>query len=55
MGLGVIPASGKKIVWPEDTTAFEIQGDKIVSNRPYGDSAGIESFLAALGVKPPSA
>ncbi len=54
MGLGVIPASGKKIVWPDDTTAFEIQGDKIISNRTYGDSAGVESFLAALGVKPPS-
>lgn len=55
MGMGVIPASGKKIVWPEDTSAFEIQGDKIVSIKPYGDSAGIETFLAALGVTPPSA
>jgi predicted ester cyclase len=54
MGLGVIPASGKKIVFPEDTAAFKIQGDKIVSIKPYGDSAGIESFLAALGVKLPS-
>jgi predicted ester cyclase len=55
MGLGVIPASGKRIVWPEDSTAFKIRGDKIVSNRPYGDSAGMESFLAGLGVKMPSA
>ncbi len=55
MGLGVIPASGKKIVWPEDTAAFTIQGNKIVSIKPYGDFAGIESFLAALGVTPPSA
>jgi predicted ester cyclase len=54
MGLGVIPASGKRIVWPEDTAAFKIQGDKIVSIKPYGDSAGVASFLAALGVKPPS-
>jgi hypothetical protein len=54
MDLGVIPASGKKIMFPEDTAAFKIQGDKIVSNKPYGDSAGIESFLAALGVKLPS-
>lgn len=54
MGMGVIPASGKKIVWPEDTTAFKIQGNMIVSNRPYGDSTGIESFLSALGVKVPS-
>jgi predicted ester cyclase len=55
MGLGVIPASGKKIVFPEDTAAFKIQGDKIVSIKPYGDSAGMASFLAALGVTPPSA
>jgi predicted ester cyclase len=54
MGLGVIPASGKKVVWPEDTTAFKIRGDKIVSNKPYGDSAGVDSFLTALGVKLPS-
>ena len=54
MGLGVIPASGKKIVWPEDTSAFKIRGDKVVSIKPYGDSAGVESFLAALGVKLPS-
>jgi predicted ester cyclase len=55
MGLGVIPASGKRIVFPEDTAAFKIQGDKIVSIKPYGDSAGLESFLAAFGVKLPSA
>jgi len=55
MGLGVIPATGKKIVWPEDTAAFKIQGDKIVSIKPYGDSGGMESFFAPLGVTPPSA
>jgi predicted ester cyclase len=55
MGMGVIPASGKKIVWPEDTIAIEIQGDKIVSIKPYGDSRGIENFLAPLGVELPSA
>ena len=54
MGLGVIPASGKKIVFPEDTAAFEIRGDKIVSIKPYGDSEGMASFLATLGVKPTS-
>jgi predicted ester cyclase len=55
MGLGVIPASGKKIVWPEDSSEFKIEGDKIVSIKPYGDSRGIEAFLAPLGVKIPSA
>jgi predicted ester cyclase len=54
MGLGVIPASGKRIVWPDEAVEFEIRGDKIVGNRPYGDSAGVETFLAVLGVKPPS-
>lgn len=54
MGMGVIPASGKKIVWPEDSVAFKIRGDKIVSIKPYGDGGGIETFLAPLGVKLPS-
>jgi hypothetical protein len=55
MGLGVIPASGKKIVWPEVTNEFKIEDDKIVSIKPYGDSGGMESFLAPLGVTQPSA
>jgi predicted ester cyclase len=55
MGLGVIPASGKHVVWPEDTVAFKIQGDKIVSITPYGDSGSVGDFLAVLGGKMPSA
>jgi predicted ester cyclase len=55
MGVGVIPASGKKIVWPEASNEFKIEGDKIVSIKPYGDSGGMEAFLEALGVKAPSA
>ena len=56
MGLGVIPPSGKKIVWPDDMAAFEIRGDKIVSIRPYGPSgSGMEGFLEPLGVKLPTA
>jgi hypothetical protein len=54
MGLGIIPATGKKIVWPDDTAVFKAQGDKIVSIKPYGDSGGIENFLAALGIKMPA-
>ena len=54
MGMGVVPASGKKIVWPEGTSEFKIEGDKIVSIKPYGDSGGMESFLAPLGVTLPS-
>ena len=53
MGLGVIPASGKKIVWPESSSVFMVGGDKIVGIKPYGDSGGMEDFLAPLGVKLP--
>ena len=53
MGIGVIPASGKKIVWPEAISEFKIEGDKIVSTKPYGDSGGLEAFLAPLGVTAP--
>jgi predicted ester cyclase len=55
MGLGVLPASGKKIVWPEESSEFKIKGEKIVRITPRGDSGGMESFLAGLGVTPPSA
>ena len=55
MGMGVIPASGKKIVWPEASTAFKVDGDKFVSIKPYGDSDGMEAFFEALGVKAPAA
>lgn len=55
LGVGIIPASGKKIVWPEASTAFKVSDDKIVSIKPYGDSGGVEAFLAALGVKAPAA
>jgi predicted ester cyclase len=55
MGVGVIPASGKKIVWPEASNAFKIEGDQIVSIQPVGDSGGMEAFFAALGVKAPAA
>jgi hypothetical protein len=55
MGMGVIPASGKYIVWPDSTSEFKIEGDKIMSTRPYGDTGGMESFLEPLGVKLPSA
>jgi hypothetical protein len=55
MGLGVIPASGKKIIWPDSTVVFKIADGKIASIKPYGDSGGFESFLAPLGVKLPTA
>ena len=54
MGMGVVPASGKYIVWPDAMTEFKIEDAKIASNGPYGDSGGLEAFLAPLGVKAPS-
>ena len=54
LGLGVIPASGKKFVVPSGNK-FKIEGDKIVSREDYGDYGGSAAFLAALGVMPPTA
>ena len=54
MGLGVIPASGKKIVWPEASAKLTFEGDKIVRMEPYAGAAGLRAFLAALGVELPS-
>lgn len=53
MGLGVIPASGKRIVTPEAKSWFMVEGDQIVGTQPI--SGGMESLLAELGVAPPSA
>jgi predicted ester cyclase len=55
MGLGVIPASGKRVVWPEDTVEFGIEGEKIVSIRSHGDTGGTAAFFEALGVELPEA
>lgn len=53
MGMGVIPASGKKIVWPDGDSKWKAEGDKIVSIQDL--TGGIEELLAPLGVTPPSA
>jgi len=47
MGLGVIPASGKMIVWPEVSAKYMVEGDKIIANQDI--TAGTEWFLAPLG------
>jgi predicted ester cyclase len=54
MGIGVIPARGKKIVWPKASAKLSIEGDKIVRMEPYAGAAGLKAFLAALGVELPS-
>lgn len=53
MGMGVIPASGKKIVWPDGDSKWKAEGDKIVSIQEL--AGGMVDFLAPLGVTPPSA
>ncbi len=54
MGIGVIPASGKEIDWQESSSRITVEGEKIVRLEPIGDSEGIETFLAALGVEAPA-
>jgi hypothetical protein len=53
MGLGVVPASGKKIVWPDSEYKFTVVGDKIVSVQPIGENGGTAAFLEPLGIKMP--
>ena len=49
MGMGTIPASGKKVEWPETSSKIEVEGGKIARIHPYGDSGGgMEAFLAQL-------
>ena len=52
MGMGVIPASGKRVTTPESKSRFVVEGDQIVGSQPI--SGGFEAFLAALGVEMPA-
>jgi predicted ester cyclase len=54
IGAGVIPASGKKIVWPEVSVKITVEGDKLVREEAYGEGGGMEAFLAPLMAGPPS-
>jgi SnoaL-like domain len=54
MGLGVIPASGKKIIWPDTGTTWRFRGEKIASIQDI-EEGGIAQFLAPLGVTLPPA
>jgi hypothetical protein len=53
MGMGVIPASGKRVVTQEAKTRFMVEGDQIVASIPI--SGGFEDILAGIGAMPPSA
>ncbi len=52
MGMGVIPATGKRVVTPESKSRFMVEGDQIVSSQPI--SGGFELLLAGIGAMPPS-
>ena len=48
-GMGVIPANGKRIVWPSSTAKFVVAGDQILREVAHGeDNGGVEAFLAPL-------
>ena len=53
MGFGILPASGKKIVWPEASTKLTIAGDKVKRLEPHAGAAGLMAFLSALGIELP--
>lgn len=55
VGVGVIPASGKMIVWPDASVEYKVEGNKIISEKAYGGASGMEALLAPLGVTLPSA
>ena len=54
LGAGIIPASGKMIVWPEASLAYKVEGEKIVKEITYGEGSGVDALLEPLGVKLPS-
>jgi predicted ester cyclase len=53
MGLGVIPPSGKRIVWPDAQSRYRVREGRIVQEQQI--SSGFGWFLAPLGVDLPSA
>jgi len=48
MGMGVFPASGKKIVFPEGSARLSVRGDKIIRLEDVPGSRGTDEFFAAL-------
>lgn len=48
VGIGVIPASGKKVVWPESTLKIMVEGDKVRRMESLGGSTTTEEFLSPL-------
>jgi hypothetical protein len=52
VGMGVIPASGKMVVFPSSTNEISFDGDKIskIHNTATGPDAGLSGLLVAMGV-----
>ena len=48
MGMGVFPASGRKIEFPEGTARLSVRGDKIIRLEQVPGSRGMDDFFAAL-------
>jgi predicted ester cyclase len=53
MGMGVIPATGKAVVFPTSTIRISFDGDKIsrIHDTATEPDAGMAGFVKALGVK----
>ncbi len=51
VGMGVIPASGKMVIFPSSTNEVSFDGDKIsrIHNTATGPDAGLSGFLKVLG------
>ena len=53
MGVGIIPASGRMIIFPPDHYEFTVSHGKITSERnvtPITPHSGVDGFLRAVGV-----
>lgn len=53
MGAGIIPASGKKVTWPDTTVKVTIEDNQITSEQTTAEG-GMAEFLEPLGVKLPT-
>jgi hypothetical protein len=54
MGMGVIPATGKDIVWDDTDQKITVVDGKVAKFEPHGHAGGMGSFLKGLGVDLPA-
>ena len=48
VGMGVIPASGRMIIWPDSTDKYEVEGDQITGLTSLDGGSDLEAFIAPL-------